>query len=87
MKESKQTINRRKFLPFLSGSFLLALFGFTTAKIPTEKEEYKTVITKDGKAVRVRARVLQESKTLDKKLSNKNLLSWLQKDNINPWSK
>ena len=80
-------MKRRSFLPFLSGAFLMSLFGFQSKAKPVEGDEIKTVLTKDGRAVRVRSSVINDSKVLNNKMSNQNLLSWLKKDNLNPWSR
>jgi hypothetical protein len=88
MKKNRKTIfgiSRRKFLPFLGGSLLLPLIG--SAKEvgemiePTDKS-YQTMLTKDGKLVKVRSNAVNNSKVVDKKMSNKSLLTWLKK-NIN----
>ena len=84
MKKNKKTrfeISRRKFFPFLSAGFLLPFFGHakTAQKLVEEDEGYQTLLTKDGKAVRVKKNAVRGSKVVDKGLSNKSLLSWLKK--------
>jgi len=84
MKKNKKTrfeISRRKFFPFLSAGFLLPFFGQakTVQKLVEEDEGYQTLLTKDGKAVRVKKAAIRDSKVVDKGLSNKSLLSWLKK--------
>ncbi len=85
MKKEKTIfgISRRKFLPFLGGGLLLPFIG--SAKEveeliePTDKS-YKTMLTKDGKLVKVRSNAINDSKVVDKKMSNKSLLTWLKKN-------
>lgn len=82
-KKSKFEITRRKFLPFLSAGFFLPFFGSAKAvKTLAEADEqgYQTLLTKDGKAVRVKKTAVSNSKIVDKGLSNKSLLNWLKKN-------
>ena len=85
-KLSKNKLNRRRFLPFLGGGFLLPFFGFSKPVKETGEEEYHTVLTKDGRAVKVKASVVESSKVVDKGMSNKSLLGWLKKDENLPKS-
>ena len=79
--KSKSGVSRRTFLPMLSSLFL----PFTgSGKSLSELEEqpdptYRTMLTKDGKVVKVRSKTIDDSKIVDKKLSNKSLLTWLKK--------
>jgi hypothetical protein len=82
-RKKKPGMNRRKLLPFLSS--LLFLPFVSSAKSITDIVEdaepsYQTMLTKDGKAVKVRTRTVDDSKIVDKQLSNKSLLKWLKKD-------
>lgn len=85
-KLNKNKLNRRRFLPFLGGGFLLPFFGFSKPKDDSVEEEYHTVLTKDGRAVKVKASVVESSKVVDKGMSNKSLLGWLKKDENLPKS-
>lgn len=85
MKKIKKTrfeISRRKFFPFLSAGFFLPFFGQakTAQKLVEEDDGYQTLLTKDGKAVRVKKNAVRDSKVVDKGLSNKSLLNWLKKN-------
>ncbi|MCF6360220.1 MAG: hypothetical protein L3J29_05580 [Cyclobacteriaceae bacterium] len=76
-------ISRRKFLPFFGGSLLLPFIG--SAKEVGEMMEpidktYQTLLTKDGKLVKVRSNAVNNSKVVYKKMSNKSLLSWIKKN-------
>jgi hypothetical protein len=79
-KHKKQSgVTRRKFLPFLT---LLPFTG--SAKSVTDLERstepsYQTMLTKDGKVVKVRSEIVNDSKIIDKQLSNRSLLKWLKK--------
>ena len=82
-QQKKSGMKRRKLLPFLSSLFFLPFIS--SAKTVTEIVDdvaptYQTMLTKDGKAVQVRTRAVNDSKVVDKQLSNKSLLKWLKKD-------
>ena len=81
--EKPKGINRRKFLPILGSGLLLPLFP-ATARTPdadsSENEEYQTLLKADGTAVRVKISSLKKSSVVKKKISNAELLSWLDKD-------
>lgn len=84
MKKEKTLfgISRRKFLPFLGGGILLPFIGSTKdveAIIEPADKSFKTMLTKDGKLVKVRTNTVNASKVVDKKMSNKSLLGWLKK--------
>ena len=50
------------------------------SKIVDDSDDaYQTMLTKDGKIVKVRTRTVGDSKVVDKQLSNKSLLKWLDK--------
>lgn len=74
-------LSRRKFLdtswklPFLSAA------GHLSAKADDNKEddaEFTTMLTSEGKAVKVRTSELKDAKVISEKLSNESLLSWLK---------
>lgn len=80
-KKSKSGVTRRNFLPLLSGLFLpLAVFGKTKPVTVQQGDvSYQTMLTKDGKIVKVRSKSISEAKIVNKQLSNQSLLSWLKK--------
>lgn len=78
----KNKFTRRKFLPFLSTGMLLPLFGSAkTKKVAHEDTEdgYETMLTPDGKTVRVKSSTLKKSKVVEQQLSNPSMLKWLNK--------
>ena len=79
--KSKSGVSRRKFLPLLSGLFLpFTGSGKSLTDIVEPEPEYQTMLTKDGRVVKVKSNTVSESKIVDKQLSNKSLLSWLKKN-------
>ena len=78
----KHLPQRRKFLPILGGGLLLPLLPLRAASSETRTEEveeqYRTLLKPDGTAVRVKVSQLKKSKVVRKKLSNQELLGWLQ---------
>lgn len=75
----KEPISRRGFLslgmmmPFLSVTKPLA------AKPQThEDDEFTTMLTPEGKAVKVKKSALKNSKVIEEKISNQSLLKWLK---------
>lgn len=81
--DQKKSLTRRKFLPFLGGGLLLPFFGSakTVEKlIDSEDGEYEFLLTKEGKMVKVRKGAVKDSNVVNKKISNKSLLSWLKKN-------
>jgi len=83
MKKNNQEkdITRRKFLPFLGGGLLLPFLGSTkTVDKIIDVEGDQTLLTKDGKVVKVKASILTKSEIVEKQLSNKSLLNWLKKN-------
>ena len=82
-KQSKNNgLARRRFLPILGTGLLLSLLPGKARAATAEKpeEEYKTLLKPDGTAVRVKVSGLKKSKVVRKNISNKELLSWLKKD-------
>ncbi len=80
--KSASEISRRKFLPFLSIGFFLPYFGLantTKGLIKNDDQAYQTLLTKEGRAVKVKKSAVEKSKIIDKGLSNKSLLKWLKK--------
>ena len=75
-------LGRRRFLPILGTGLLLSLLPARVKASSKEQpeEEYKTLLKPDGTAVRVKVSGLKKSKVVRKNISNKELLSWLKKD-------
>lgn len=80
--ENKNPVfSRRKFLgvnlalPFLPVARPLAK---TTVDEQSQDDEFVTMLTSDGKAVKVRRDAVNNAKVIEKKLSNQSLLSWLK---------
>ena len=77
-------INRRKFLPILGSGLLLPLIPAQAqaqaAENSDQDETYKTLLKPDGTAVRVKVSSLKKSNVVKKKISNAELLNWLEKD-------
>ena len=70
----------------MGGGILLPFFGSAkTAEtlIDPDGNEYEILLTKDGKAVKVRKGAVENSKVVEKQLSNKSLFQWLKKDDQN----
>ena len=79
--KNQKGIDRRKFLPILGSGLLLPLLPVQAAE--SEKEDssaYKTLLKPDGTAVRVKVSSLKKSNVVKKKISNAELLNWLDKD-------
>lgn len=74
-------VSRRKFLgfslvlPFLPVAKPLAK---TTEDDQNKDDEFVTMLTADGKAVKVRRDAVNNAKIIEKKMSNQSLLSWLK---------
>ena len=82
----KDKFTRRKFLPFLSGGLFLPFLGTaksTAEEASKEDQTFQTLLTKDGRIVKVKSTTVADSKIVDKQMSNGSLLKWLKKkDNI-----
>jgi len=72
-------ISRRGVLPILGSALLLPFLGFGKP-VHQETEEYQTLLKADGTAVRVKKSVLDKAKVVEKNISNKSFLGWLNKD-------
>jgi len=81
-QKNKYQISRRGFLPILGGGLILPLFGFgkPSSEVLDEAEEYQTMLKADGTTVRVKKSVLDKAKVIEKGISNKSFLGWLNKD-------
>ncbi len=81
--ENKSGLSRRKVLPLIGGGLLLPFLGFGKKRDkPFEEEDasYQTMLTKDGRLVKVKSHVVKKSKKVENKVSNRSLLKWLNKD-------
>lgn len=78
-------ISRRGLLPLLAGGLLFPFLGMgnTEADDPDKTvesaEEYQTLLRSDGTVVKVKKKAVQDSKVIEKALSNKSLRNWLDK--------
>ena len=80
-KNNNSQITRRGFLPLLGGGLILPLFGFgkPNTEILGEKDEFQTLLKPDGTTVHVRKSIVEQSKIVEKNISNESLLGWLKK--------
>lgn len=76
-----KSLSRRTFL----GAGLTLPFLSITNPLPAEtllnKEEdneFTTMLTADGKAVKVKKNALKDAKVIEEKMSNQSLLGWLK---------
>lgn len=79
--EDKNNFSRRKFLGVgLALPFLSAAQPMVAAPSSKQEEdsEFITMLTAEGKAVKVKKEKLKEAKVIEKKMSNQSLLSWLK---------
>jgi len=82
-RKGKSNVNRRKLLPFLSSLLLLPFLGTSkslTDIVEESDQSYQTMLTKDGSVVKVKSSKVNDSKVVDKQVSNHSLLKWLKKD-------
>ena len=76
----KESISRRKIIPFIGLSLLIPFFGFQNYKEETatkNEEEYQTLLKSDGTIVKVKVNTIEKAKILKKNISNKSFFSWL----------
>ncbi|MBL7878044.1 MAG: hypothetical protein JNL53_20425 [Cyclobacteriaceae bacterium] len=83
MKSDSKNIpfSRRKFLGFsLALPFLPVVrpLAKTTEDGQSKDDEFVTMLTAEGKAVKVRRDAVKNAKVIEKKMSNQSLLSWLK---------
>jgi hypothetical protein len=74
-------LSRRIFLGFsLTTPFLPVAKSYAKATGDEQSidDEFVTMLTSEGKAVKVRKEALKKAKVIDKKMSNQSLLSWLK---------
>ena len=78
-KKNKQ-VSRRGFLgaglllPLLSSAKPLP----SPKKEESQEEEFTTMLTAQGKAVKVKKSVLKNANVIERKISNQSLLTWLK---------
>ncbi|MCJ7467139.1 MAG: hypothetical protein MUO53_10660 [Maribacter sp.] len=79
-------ISRRGLLPLLASSLLVPFLGLGNSNmkeqsnvVNDEDQDYQTLLKPDGTVVRVKKKTVQESKIIQKDLSNTSLLNWLDK--------
>lgn len=87
-KPGKQpkTISRRGLMPLLFGSLFIPYLGIGAAPkaelkkpIAGQSDEFQTLLKADGSVVRVKKHVVANARVVRKNVSNKSLLSWLNK--------
>ncbi|NCT17531.1 MAG: hypothetical protein COZ75_09980 [Flavobacteriaceae bacterium CG_4_8_14_3_um_filter_34_10] len=81
--KKKNQISRRGFLPMLGGGLILPLLGFgkpSPEALGEDSDAYQTMLKADGTTVRVKKSVLENAKVIEKNISNKSFLGWLNKD-------
>lgn len=83
MKSASKNISfpRRKFLGFsLALPFLAVVkpLAKTTEYEQSKDDAFVTMLTAEGKAVRVRKDEVKNAKVIEKKMSNQSMLSWLK---------
>lgn len=82
-KKIKNQISRRGFLPILLGGLIFPLLGFgkpSPEVLGEDSDAYQTMLKADGTTVRVKKGVLENTKIIEKNISNKSFLEWLNKD-------
>lgn len=77
----KKKFTRRSVLPILGSSFLLPLMGRAEVleSENIDDETYEILIKPDGTTVKVKKSSLKNAKVLEKKISNKGFMGWLEK--------
>ncbi len=79
-------LSRRKFLgvslvlPFLP---IAKSSAADLAEAPKEDREFVTMLTAEGKTIKVRKDALKSAKIVQQKMSNQALLSWLKPKGFN----
>lgn len=76
----RNRFSRRKFLDAGLKLPLLGVAGQLSAKPDSDNKddtEFTTMLTAEGKAVKVRTSELKNAKVIEENLSNKSLLNWL----------
>lgn len=81
-KESLES-GRRKFLPILGTGLLLPLLGMgkpLPKPLEGPEDDYQILLRPDGKTVKVRKSVVENSRSIKQNISNSSFLTWLNKD-------
>jgi len=72
-------VSRRKFLGIsLALPFLPVTKPMAAVEGQPQEDEFVTMLTAEGKAVKVRKDALKEAKVVEQKMSNQSLLNWLK---------
>lgn len=72
-------VSRRKFLGVsLALPFLPVVKPMAAVDEKNNEDEFVTMLTADGKAVKVKKEKLKEARVIEKKMTNQSLLSWLK---------
>lgn len=81
-EDKDRSVSRSTFLKTgLALPFLPLAQQLAAAEQNAEDDEFETMLTADGKAVKVRKGALKEAKVINDKMSNQSLLSWLKPKN------
>jgi len=79
----EEKLSRRHFFPLVGSSLLIPFLGFgendLDDKLHSSDDEFETLLKPDGTTVKVRVKTVKESKVIEKKVSNRSLLKWLNK--------
>ncbi|MBS1681556.1 MAG: hypothetical protein OJF59_001795 [Cytophagales bacterium] len=81
-ENKNKSLSRRTFLgtgltlPFLS--MASPSLAETFIKKEKEDDEFTTMLTADGKAVKVKKNALKDARVIEEKMSNQSLLNWLR---------
>ncbi|NND51037.1 MAG: hypothetical protein HKN54_01440 [Flavobacteriaceae bacterium] len=83
MQNSRQEnkFSRRRFFPLLGGSLIVPFFGIGQNEHPSDSDpnaDYDTLLKPDGTIVKVKSKVIKESKVINKNVSNTSMLKWLK---------
>lgn len=82
-KKTNSQISRRGFLPMLVGGLVLPILGYgkpSPEALGEDSDTYQTMLKADGTTVRIKKSVLGKAKVIEKNISNKSFLVWLNKD-------
>lgn len=72
-------VSRRKFLGFsLALPFLPVVKPMAAVDEKNNQDEFVTMLTADGKAVKVKKEKLKEATVIERRMTNQSLLSWLK---------
>ncbi|MCK6617115.1 MAG: hypothetical protein L6Q51_05700 [Cyclobacteriaceae bacterium] len=78
-ESNSPVFSRRKFLGIsLTLPFLPVAKPMAAVDEKKQEDEFVTMLTAEGKAVKVRKGALKEAKVIEKKMSNQSLLGWLR---------